>query len=165
MLLEHQDRTSYRRDELARAMLAFERAGNLDSKYHLEAAIAAEHAFAPTFAETRWARIVALYERLARVELSPLHHLHGAIARSYAEGPAVALALLEQMRPPTWLGGSHLWLATFADFHRRLGAIDRARTYYEQAIALAPPFEREVLIRRMGSLGPRGQLSASPPCP
>lgn len=152
VLLEDQDRTLYRRDELALAMEAFERAGRLDSKYHLEAAIAAEHAFAPTFEETRWPSIVALYERLARVEPSPLHHLHGAIARSYAEGPAVAIAQLEGMRPPTWLTGSHLWLATWADLHRRLGDLERARTFYDQAISLAPPFERRVLERRRASL-------------
>ena len=154
VLLEDQVRTRYRRDELALAMEAFQRAatGGLESKYHLEAAIAAEHAFAPTFAQTRWADIVSLYERLARVEPSPLHTLHGAIARSYAEGPAVALAQLQVMRPPTWLAGSHLWLATFADFHRRLGDLERARSFYAQAIALAPPFERGVLERRVEAL-------------
>ena len=111
-----------------------------------------EEGLAPTFAQTRRADIVSLYERLARVEPSPLHTLHGAIARSYAEGPAVALAQLQVMRPPTWLAGSHLWLATFADFHRRLGDLERARSFYAQAIALAPPFERGVLERRLQAL-------------
>jgi predicted RNA polymerase sigma factor len=152
VLLEAQDRSLYRRDEFALAMEAFQHAGMMDSKYHLEAAIAAEHAFAPSFEATHWPAIVMLYERLARIEPSPLHDLHGAIARSYAEGPAVALAQLELMRPPTWLSGSHLWLATFADFHRRLGDLARARSFYEQAIALAPPFERAVLTRRLDSL-------------
>ncbi len=152
VLLEDQDRALYRRDELELAMDAIRRAGPLQSKYHFEAAIAAEHAFAPTFAETRWAEIVTLYEQLSRLEPSPLHVLHGTIARSYSEGPEVALAQLELMRPPTWLAGSHLWLATFADFHRRLGNRERARSFYAQAIALAPPFERAVLERRNGSL-------------
>lgn len=148
VLLEDQDRSLYRRDELALAFDAMQHARVLDSKYHLEAAIAAEHAFAPTFAATRWEEIVRLYDRLAQLEPSPLHVLHGTIARSYAEGPAVALAQLEAMRPPTWLAGSHLWLATFADFHRRLGDLERARSFYAQAIALAPPFERAVLERQ-----------------
>ncbi|MEP7123826.1 MAG: DUF6596 domain-containing protein [Byssovorax sp.] len=153
ILLEDQDRALYHRDELATAFEAFQRSTveGLDSKYHLEAAIAAEHAFAPSFAETRWASIVALYEQLARVDPSPLHALHAAIALSYAESPDAALARLGVIRPPTWLSASHLWLATYADFHRRLGHFEEARGYYEKAIALAPPFERLVLERRMRS--------------
>jgi predicted RNA polymerase sigma factor len=44
---------------------------------------------------------------------------------------------------------SHLWLATYADFHRRLGHIEKSRVYYEKAIARAPSFERAALERRM----------------
>jgi RNA polymerase sigma-70 factor (ECF subfamily) len=151
VLLEDQDRTRYRRDELALAMDAFLRASQapLESKYALEAAIAAEHAFAPSFADTRWPVIVRHYERLAQVDPSPLHQLHGAIALSYAVSPEAALELLERSRPPTWLASSHLWLATAADLHRRLARRDEAVALYEKAIALAPPIERAVLERRL----------------
>ncbi|MDP2274825.1 MAG: hypothetical protein Q8K32_29055 [Archangium sp.] len=75
--------------------------------------------------------------------------LHGAIAISYAVSPEAALTRLETMRPPTWLAASHPWLATYADFHRRLGHRQEATAFYEKAIALAPPFERAVLERRL----------------
>jgi RNA polymerase sigma factor (sigma-70 family) len=155
VLLEDQDRGLYRRDELALALEALRLAerGGVSSKYHFEAAIAAEHAFAPSFAEIRWPRIVALYDRLAQVDPSPLHTLHAAIAVSYAEGPEAAFARLDAMRPPTWLSASHLWLATYADLHRRLGHVEEARGFYEKAIALAPAFERGVLERRLRSQG------------
>lgn len=153
ILLEDQDRTRYRRDELALALEAFSRAQPMDSKYHLEAAIAAEHAFAPSFEETRWSSIVQLYDRLAQLDPSPLHHLYAAIALSYAQGPEAAFARLETLRPPTWLAASHLWLATYADLHRRLGHTEEARSFYEKAIALAPPFERAVFSRRLQALG------------
>jgi RNA polymerase sigma-70 factor (ECF subfamily) len=151
ILLEDQDRSQYRRDELALGLEAFRRAqeGGAESKYHLEAAIAAEHAFAPTFADTRWSSIVRCYDRLAQIDPSPLHTLHGAIALSYAEGPEAGLARLDTMRPPTWLAASHLWLATYADFHRRLGHAEVAKSFYEKAIALAPSFERLMLERRL----------------
>ncbi len=154
ILLEHQDRRRYRRAELAEGLAALQRAarGGVSSKYHLEAAIAAEHAFAPTFADIRWDTIVTLYEQLERLDPSPLHALHAAIALSYAEGPAAGLTRLEALRPPTWLSASHLWLATSADLHRRLGQVERARGLYTQAIALAPPFERLVLERRLAEL-------------
>jgi RNA polymerase sigma factor (sigma-70 family) len=154
VLLEEQNRATYHRDELALAIDAFQQAAKsgLDSKYHLEAAIAAEHAFAPTFGETRWTEIVSLYQRLERLDPSRLHSLHGAIALSYAQGPEIALTQLERMRPPTWLSGSYLWLATFADFHRRLGQVEHARSFYQQAIELAPPFERQVLVKQLHRL-------------
>jgi RNA polymerase sigma-70 factor (ECF subfamily) len=119
------------------------------SKYHLEAVIAAEHAFAPSFADIRWSLVVTHYDLLARIDPSPLHHLHAAIAHSYAASPAAGLERLVAMRPPTWLAASHLWLATYADLHRRMGQREIARTFYEKAIAIAPPFERAVLERRM----------------
>jgi RNA polymerase sigma-70 factor (ECF subfamily) len=151
VLVEEQDRTRYRRDELALAFAALERAGEdvTPSKYKLEAAIAGEHAFAPSFREIRWGVIARHYAQLEVLDPSPLHGLHRAIARSYAEGPDVALRDLERMRPPTWLEGSHLWLATHADLYRRLGDRARAVDCYEKAIALAPPHERLVLRRRL----------------
>lgn len=154
--IEDQDRALYRRDELALALDALTLAGpeGRASKYGVEAAIAGEHAFAPTFADTRWGEIVALYAVLSRIDPSPLHELHAAIALSYAEGPEAALARLETLRPPTWLTASHMWLATYADLHRRLGREAQAEAYYEKAMALAPPFEREMLARRMRRPGP-----------
>ncbi|MFT3706379.1 MAG: sigma-70 family RNA polymerase sigma factor [Archangium sp.] len=151
VLLEEQDRTRYRRDELAVGMDAFQRSepASLDTRYHLEAAIAAEHAFAPRFEDIRWNEIVALYGRLAVIDPSPLHELHAAIAVSWAEGPAAALPILDALRPPTWLSASHLWLAVYADLYRRLGERARAREFYEKAVALAPPLERAVLQRRL----------------
>lgn len=151
VLLEDQDRTLYKRDELAQAFEAMRRASpeSIVSKYYLEAQIAAEHAFAPSFEATRWPVIVQHYARLAEIDPSPLHALHASIAISYAEGPEAALVQLETMRPPTWLAASHLWLATYADLHRRLGHREQAVAFYEKAIALAPPFERAVLARRM----------------
>lgn len=155
VLLEEQDRSLYRRSELATGLAALQRATRVGptSKFHLEAAIAAEHAFAPTFGDVRWASIVALYAQLGKVDPSPLHSLHEAIALSYAEGPAVALARLEALSLPAWLTSSQLWPATQADFHRRLGHVEAARSLYEKAIALAPPFEGLVLKRRLAELG------------
>lgn len=166
VLLEAQDRARYRLDELVLGLQllrqASERAGDeahdaeestahaprLTSVWHFEAAIAAEHAFAPSITQTRWDMIVRLYDRLAALDPSPLHALHGAIALSYALGPDAGLARLAAMQPPTWLLGSHLWLATHADLHGRAGRVDLAIDFYDKAIALAPPLERAVLCAR-----------------
>lgn len=155
VLLEDQDRRAYRQDELLLGLRLLQRASAsetgevvLSSSHHLEAAIAAEHGFAPSFAATRWEVITQLYDRLAEVSPSPLHALHAAVAASYASGPDAGLARLSQIRPPTWLAGSHLWLATHADLEARAGRLEEARAHYDQAIALAPPIERHVLELR-----------------
>ena len=155
VFLEDQDRTKYRSDELAHGLALLRHASlsesgesRLSSPWHLEAAIAAEHAFATSFAETRWSVIVQLYDRLTILEPSPLHALHAAIATSYAQSPAAGLERLRAMQPPTWLAGSHIWLATRADLNARAGNSEIARELYDQAIALAPALEREGLIRR-----------------
>lgn len=157
VFLEEQDRHRYHRAELAMGLEALSAASQegLESRYHLEAAIAAEHAFAPTFDETRWDVIVSLYDRLAKIDPSPLHELHGAIALSYAKDPRAAMARLDKLRPPTWLNESYLWLATYADLHRRTGNLEQACALYERAIALATPLERAPLERRLEACRPR----------
>jgi RNA polymerase sigma factor (sigma-70 family) len=154
VLLEDQNRALYRREELAVAFAAMQRASRdaSVSKYHLEAAIAGEHAFAPSFAETRWPVIAELYERLSKIDPSPLHDLHACVAISYAVGTEAALARLDAARPPTWLSGSYLWLATYGDVHRRSPRPERALPFYEKALALAPPPQRRVLERRIAGL-------------
>jgi predicted RNA polymerase sigma factor len=49
-----------------------------------------------------------------------------------------------------------MWLATYADLHRRLGHEREAEAFYAKAMALAPPIEREMLARRMRRERPRG---------
>jgi hypothetical protein len=40
------------------------------TRFHAEAGIAAEHCFAPSFAETRWKEIADLYAMLERISSS-----------------------------------------------------------------------------------------------
>jgi len=70
-----------------------ERAGPLA----LQAAIAAEHARAPTFAATDWARIVGLYDALLTAEPSPTVAIGRCVALSYLAGPAAGLADLDEV--------------------------------------------------------------------
>ena len=74
-----------------RAGAALVRAG----PYLLQAEISACHARARTAEETDWARIVALYEELARLIPSPIVHLNRAVATAMADGPAAGLAIVD----------------------------------------------------------------------
>ena len=67
MTLEEQDRSLWREQQISEGLALVDRALRLGvaGEYRLQAAIAALHAGAKSAAETDWAQIAALYERLA----------------------------------------------------------------------------------------------------
>ena len=65
--------------------------------YHIDAAIAAEHASARNLDETDWAAMVVLYDRLMGVAPSPVVALNRAIALAQRDGPAQGLFTLHAM--------------------------------------------------------------------
>jgi RNA polymerase sigma-70 factor (ECF subfamily) len=153
LLLEEQDRSRFDQGEIALGLswLARSAAGGVFSRYHAEAGIAAEHCLAPSFAETRWDRIVECYELLDRLAPSAVHTLNRAIALAELRGPEAGLALLAGLEPPAWLVGSYVWSAVLADLHRRCGQRELAERYRGVAIELAPSaVVRAALERRLG---------------
>ena len=152
LLLEEQDRSLWDQSEIQVGLtwLARSAHGEVFSRYHAEAGIAAEHCLAPSFAETRWERIADSYALLERIAPSALHTLNRALAVAEWRGPAAGLAGLEGLQPPSWLAGSYLWAAVFADLHRRCGHHENAHAYRDAALELAPsPAIREALRRRL----------------
>src|SRR5262249_3302400 len=61
-------------------------------EYQLQAAIAALHDQAPGHAQTDWAQILALYDRLERLTGNPMVALNRAVATAMVHGPAPGLA-------------------------------------------------------------------------
>ena len=154
LLLEEQDRSLWDSERIRAGTewLARSAAGDTFSRFHAEAAIAAEHCFAPSFRETRWPEIAELYAMLERVAPSPLHTLNRALAVAESKGPQAGLAVLEGLAPPAWLSGSYLWDAVLGDLHRRAGHSDIARLHRDRAIESAPTDAvRTLLQRRAGS--------------
>jgi RNA polymerase sigma factor (sigma-70 family) len=152
LLLEEQDRTRWDQREIQTGLswLAQSATGEVFSRYHAEAGIAAEHCLAPSFAATRWDRIVECYALLERLAPSLLHTLNRAVAVAEWRGPAEGLAVLEGLEPPSWLAGSYLWAAVLADLHGRCGHDDVARRYRDAAVEGAPSAAvRELLKRRL----------------
>ncbi len=152
LLLEEQDRTRWDQGEIHAGLswLAQSAQGDVFSRYHAEAGIAAEHCLAPSFAETRWERIVECYALLERLAPSAIHTLNRAVATAELRGPDAGLAVLDGLEPPSWLVGSYLWTAVLADLHRRCGHDELAQRYREAAIQSAPSAAiKELLIRRL----------------
>jgi RNA polymerase sigma-70 factor (ECF subfamily) len=153
VLLDEQDRSNWDIQDIQSGLewLARSAEGADFSRYHAEAGIAAEHCLAPSFAETRWDRVVTLYETLEHLSPSPIHMLNRALATAELAGPEVGLEIAKSHAPPSWLAGSYLWAATMADLHRRAGDDAEARRYREMALQGAPSDAiRAVLRRRLG---------------
>lgn len=160
VLLEDQDRSRWDQTLIHQGLhwLARSAAGATFSRFHAEAGIAAEHCVAPSFAETRWDRVIECYALLERVAPSPLHLLNRAVATAELHGPAQGLALLEGIDPPTWLSGSYMWSAVLADLHRRAGNDAVAESYRRTALETAPSASiREVLARRLARASARSR--------
>jgi RNA polymerase sigma-70 factor (ECF subfamily) len=155
VLLEDQDRNLWDQDRIAEGCGLAERA--LKSRrfgpYALQAAIAAVHAEAASFAETDWLQIVALYDVLARADPSAVVRLNRAVARGMAFGPDQGLAEIDAALSGGALDGYHLAHAARADMLRRLGRVQEAKAAYARALALAQQGpERRFLERRLASL-------------
>lgn len=152
LLLEEQDRASWSSDHLAMGVQWLTRAGqgSTVTRFHVEAAIAAEHALAPSVEATNWRSIASLYEMLESLDPSPLHTLNRAVAIAQVDGPQVGLALVEAVVPPAWLDGYFLWDAVLADLHARAGNAERAERHRQRALTEAPSERiREALARRL----------------
>ncbi|MFO0605765.1 MAG: sigma-70 family RNA polymerase sigma factor [Polyangiales bacterium] len=159
VLLEHQDRARWDRALIAEARaMAASALGRRAGPYALQAAIAAVHAGAPSFAETDQARIVTLYDALLRVAPSPVVALNRAVAVAMRDGPAAGVAAVEAAMAAGGLDRYSFAHAARADLLRRLGRDDDARASYALALSLTrQPAERRFLEARLRALpdGPR----------
>jgi len=150
LLLEEQDRSLWDRERigLGAEWLKRSASGEVFSRFHAEAGIAAEHCFAPSFAETRWVEISDLYAMLERVAPSPLNIMNQAVAVAEWQGPDEGLRLLQDLAPPSWLSSSYLWDAVVSDLCRRAGKLEVARRHRDRALANAPTEAVRDLLRR-----------------
>ena len=101
--------------------------------YQIQAAINAVHSDAPIAAATDWNQILALYDQLLAVAPSPVVALNRAVAVAEVDGPAAALALVDDLD----LDRYYLFHAIRADLLRRLGRPAEAGAAYQAAIERA----------------------------
>jgi RNA polymerase sigma factor (sigma-70 family) len=152
ILLLDQNRAHWDQLLIRRGLAALDRAeklGELRGPYALQAAIAACHARAITPEETDWARIVALYEVLARLTPSPVVELNRAVAVSMAFGPAAGLQIVDTLTAEPSLRHYHLLPSVRGELLKKLGRFDEARAEFERAAAIARNTrERELLLNR-----------------
>ena len=153
--LADQDRAAWDRELIAEAdalILGALHAGP-PGRFTLQAAIAALHAQAPSYAATDWPQILALYGELLRVWPSPVVALNRAVALAEVDGPAAALAEVEALAEGGRLAGYRYLHATRADLLQRLGRDAEAAAAYRAALELAGnAAEQEFLAERLRAL-------------
>jgi RNA polymerase sigma-70 factor (ECF subfamily) len=155
ILLEHQDRSLWNREQIAEGLALLERAlkSRRFGSYTLQAAIAAVHAEAESVAATDWKQIVVLYDRLLRIHPSPVVQLNRAVAIAMRDGPEAGLTQIDAVLEHGELGNYYLAHSARADMYRRLGRTAEARSSYEKALALTQQEpERQFLQERIRQL-------------
>ena len=155
ILLENQDRSLWNREQIAEGMALLEKAlkSRRFGSYTLQAAIAAVHAEAESVAVTDWRQIVALYNRLVRIQPSPVVRLNRAVAIAMRDGPEVGLTHIDAVLEHGELANYYLAHSARAELYRRLGRTAEARASYEKALALTQQEpERQFLQERIRQL-------------
>jgi RNA polymerase sigma-70 factor (ECF subfamily) len=133
---------------------------NQPGPYQIQAAINAVHSDAATAGDTDWRQILQLYDQLLAVAPGPVAALNRAVAVAEVDGPAAALAELDDLQ----LDGYYLFHAIRADLLRRLERDADAAAAYDTAIALVGnSAERAFLQRRRQSLTPPEETSCDSP--
>jgi RNA polymerase sigma-70 factor (ECF subfamily) len=155
ILLEHQDRSLWNKDQIAEGISLTESAlaSRRYGAFTLQAAIAAIHAKSSSAATTDWRQITLLYDRLLQIQPSPVVELNRAVAIAMCDGFEQGLRLIDELLAREHLSNYHLAHAARADLCRRLGRIEEARASYEKALGLAVQEpDRRFLTRRLEEL-------------
>lgn len=150
--LFEQDRSRWDGTLVARGVALLERsaAGHQVSPYHVEAAIAAAHASAPSADHTDWTLIVSLYDRLMTIASSPVIALNRAIAIAERDGAERGLEALHAIGDRERLSKYPFYPAAMGELELRRGNSDAAQEHFASALVLARnPTERRFLEKRL----------------
>jgi len=151
--LEDQDRSAWDRSLAAEGARWLSRAAaEPPTALLLEAAIAAEHCFAKSFADTDWRAIVALYDALYAQLPTPVVALNRAIALAQVEGPKRGLAELQALPGRDRLARYPFYPAALGELHLRAGHAPQAAEEFRRALRLArSPAERSYFQRKLAA--------------
>jgi RNA polymerase sigma-70 factor (ECF subfamily) len=135
VLLADQDRSAWDQAMIAEGTAVLDAAMALRAPgpYQLQAAIAATHAAAPSFEQTDWTEIAALYGELARRAPSPVVTVNRAVAVGLADGPLAGLVVLAPVLKSGQLDEYWPLHAAHADLLERAGRLDEAAAAWARA--------------------------------
>jgi RNA polymerase sigma-70 factor, ECF subfamily len=157
LLLEEQDRSRWDRAAIAEGTGlvtgALRGRPGPPGRFLLQAAIAAVHAEAPSYADTDWRQLLRLYDELLRAWPTPVVALNRAVAHAMADGPEAGLTDIEDIERDGRLAGYRYLPAARADLLRRLGRYQDAAEAYQIALGLTEnAAERAFLAGRIAEV-------------
>ena len=148
--LAEQDRTRWDTVAIAEGVDLLQTALSRDriGEFQAQAAIAALHADARTFAETDWVQVVDWYDELVDLTDNPVARLNRTVAVGHADGPRAGLAALAELDDSL---PRHSAVA--AHLHEMDGNLSgAARLYAEAATRATNVAERDHLTRQAARL-------------
>lgn len=155
LLLHEQDRAKWNHVLFAEGFTLLGRSarGSELTHFHLEAAIAACHAQAPSYTATDWSEILRLYDLLRRAAPSPVVDVNRALAVAMCRGATAGLDELDAIPERELIARYPYALATYAELHASLGHLDEARRFLDRALEQQTSrAERALLERKRAAL-------------
>lgn len=130
--LDLQERTRWNRSLIAEgtALLSRTLSGASVGPYQIQAAIAALHDEAPSFEQTDWPQIHALYQALRGIVDNPVIALNEAVAAAMVHGPAAGLERLDALDRDPRIAGHYRIDAVRGHLFEMAGDAARARAHY-----------------------------------
>lgn len=151
ILLKHQNRSKWNRSLISKGFQLMEESTEPFevTVYHFEAAIASQHAAAPSFEQTDWRSIYHLYEMLYQLQPNPVVAMNKAIASAYAINKQNALNELQKIKG---LEHHHLYYASIGEIYFELENKDEAKRFFQKALELTSSgFEQQLLITKINN--------------
>jgi RNA polymerase sigma-70 factor (ECF subfamily) len=156
--LEDQDRNRWDRAAIGDGGQILERSlgltqGELPGRFATQAAIEAVHLEAPSFAQTDWVQLFALYTVLDVVTPSPLVKLNRAVVLAHIAGPEAGLAAIDAMELAADASVGPILAIARADLLRQAGEWSLAADAYRIAIsAMNNDAQRAFLVGRLAEM-------------
>ncbi|HWB64094.1 MAG TPA: DUF6596 domain-containing protein, partial [Chitinophagales bacterium] len=147
VLLKDQDRTKWNQYLIAKGNYYLNRAaeGDMLHDFHIEAAIAALHANAKNYEATDWKTILQMYDLLLHRTGNPVVALNRCVALGEAEGYAVAIDALKNLKG--FEGNRHYNMA-LGEMYFKLHNTAQAVSYFETALTLTTSAAEKNLIQK-----------------
>lgn len=119
------------------------------SCYHYEAAIAAEHLQASSFATTNWDKIQMWYQQLYKLQASPFILLNMAVVELQRGAPEKAKQLLENINPHELEQRAYLYYGTWSEYYTTINQTAQAIESIDTALKLVTNnAERDYLFKK-----------------
>jgi len=150
LLLSEQDRSRWDPALIDEGIRCLEHAAAATSltRFHVESAIAACHAVAPSYAGTDWEQIASHYDVLRELAPSLVIDVNRALAVAMHAGAQRGLDELDAIPERDVVARYPYALAAYAELYASLEQLDAARSYLDRAIACQSSAAQVALLRR-----------------